>query len=343
MYTTVKENTNHQSIQIRPAAMQDLHGVVDLLNTCLLEQVGEAHLEAGLIRAEWESPGRDLAENSRVAVTPNGRVVGYIEIWDQDPHVRVHVYGRVHPDHRGQGIGSTLVRWAETRARQAIPKAPPGARVIMGQETPSDDTKTQALFEGDDYRAMRASYQMKIEMDSPPPSPVLPPGISIRPYLVGQEEEAVLITDRESFRDHWGYVVRPLEQDRERFLHWMAKDPRFDPTLWFVAVEGDQIVGLSLCNLKTAGVPEVGWVDSLGVLRPWRRQGIGLALLLHSFGEFYHRGTYRVELGVDAESLTGATRLYEKAGMRVKNSFVYYEKELRPGFDPSTQSVTDLD
>lgn len=331
----------NQTISMRPAAMQDLHGVVDLLNTCQLEQVGEAHLEEGLIRAEWESPGRDLAKDTRVALSSDGSVVGYIEIWDQEPHVRLHVYGRVHPDYRGQNIGSALAGWAETRARQAIPKSPPGARVSMGQEAHSADTATRALLEGEDYREMRASYQMKIEMDTPPPSLLLPPGIGIRPYVTGQEDEAVLLTERDSFRDHWGYVERPLEKDRERFLHWIAADPRYDPSLWFVAVERDQIIGVSLCQLKTAKIPDIGSVDSLAVLRPWRRRGIGLALLLHSFGEFYRRGTNRVELGVDAQNLTGATRLYEKAGMQVKNNFVYYEKELRPGLDLSTQSSID--
>jgi mycothiol synthase len=44
---------------------------------------------------------------------------------------------------------------------------------------------------------------------------------------------------------------------------------------------------------------------------------------------------------VDASSLTGATRLYEKAGMRVLRQFDNYEKELRPGRDVSTQAVEE--
>ncbi len=48
-------------------------------------------------------------------------------------------------------------------------------------------------------------------------------------------------------------------------------------------------------------------------------------------------------LGVDAQSLTGATRLYEKAGMRSDPSrqLVLYEKELRPGLEIRTQSLDD--
>ncbi len=338
----MNEKSINPEIQIRPATMQDLLSVVNLLNTCLLDQTGEAPVEEGYIRSEWETPGRDLADNTRVAVNADGQLVGYIETWDFEPHVRVYTYGSVHPDYRGQNIGTALALWAESRARQAIAKAPSGSLVAMGQSVFSKSKAAQVLLEGLDYRVTRHSYQMEIEMDSPPATFALPVGISIRPYRAGTEEEIVQTTVRKAFRDHWGYVERPFEEDRERWMHWIANDPRYDPSLWFVAVEGEQIIGISLCQLKTAGVPEIGLIDTLAVLRPWRRKGIGLALLLHSLDAFYQRGTYRVELGVDAQNLTGATRLYEKAGMRVKSRQIYYEKELRPGFDLSTQSIIIL-
>ena len=77
----------------------------------------------------------------------------------------------------------------------------------------------------------------------------------------------------------------------------------------------------------------IGWIRTLGVRRAWRKRGLGEALLLHSFGEFYKRGTKTIGLGVDAENPTGATRLYQKAGMHVASEYVTYEKELRSGRD----------
>jgi ribosomal protein S18 acetylase RimI-like enzyme len=79
----------------------------------------------------------------------------------------------------------------------------------------------------------------------------------------------------------------------------------------------------------------------LGVRRPWRKNGLGLALLYHSFSEFYRRGTPIISLGVDAASHTGATRLYQRAGMHVAAEYVSYEKELRPGREISVQSLED--
>jgi ribosomal protein S18 acetylase RimI-like enzyme len=106
-------------------------------------------------------------------------------------------------------------------------------------------------------------------------------------------------------------------------------------------MDNGNAAGVLLAELRTAGDPELGYVDVLGVRRPWRQRGIGLALLQHSFREFYRRGTHKVCLGVDTESLTGATRLYEKAGMRVARRYVDYQKELRPGVDLSTQSIEE--
>ena len=106
-----------------------------------------------------------------------------------------------------------------------------------------------------------------------------------------------------------------------------------------MALDGDQYAGISMCWRKTTEDLKMGWVGTLGVGRSWRRSGLGLALLLHSFNEFYARGQERVGLGVDASSLTGATRLYEKAGMRATRQWDRYEKVLRPGVDLRTQTV----
>ena len=86
---------------------------------------------------------------------------------------------------------------------------------------------------------------------------------------------------------------------------------------------------------------EMGWVGTLGVRRPWRKRGLGLALLRHSFNEFYRRDKRKVGLGVDAQNLTGALRLYESAGMHIDLAHDFYEKELRPGREISVQSLAD--
>jgi ribosomal protein S18 acetylase RimI-like enzyme len=123
-----------------------------------------------------------------------------------------------------------------------------------------------------------------------------------------------------------------------RIQHQIENDEDFDPSLWILAMDGKHVAGISLCSPKLGTDRKTGMVDTLGIRRPWRRKGLGLALLHYCFGEFQNRGYKRVVLGVDTQNLSGATRLYKKAGMEVAREFVVYEKELRAGKELGKQA-----
>ena len=125
---------------------------------------------------------------------------------------------------------------------------------------------------------------------------------------------------QEAFSDLTGRVYQPFEE----WEQWALKRSDFDPTLLYLVMAGGEVVGTALCY----DYPNEGWVRQVAVLRPWRGQGIGLQLLRHIFSEFYRRGKRRVGLSVDSHNLTGATRLYERAGMHVALQFDTYEKKL---------------
>ncbi|MGH2589858.1 MAG: GNAT family N-acetyltransferase, partial [Actinomycetota bacterium] len=97
---------------------------------------------------------------------------------------------------------------------------------------------------------------------------------------------------------------------------------RLDPLLVALAIEAEQIVGACLGRV----VEGTGWIDIVAVRQPWRGRGIGRALLTRSFAAFADRGLVRVLLNVDSDNSTGATRLYESVGMRVRRSFHVFEK-----------------
>lgn len=325
----------------RPATMDDLGAVLALFNACSMEQVGKALVEETEMQTEWESSHFGLETDTQAVLAPDDKLVGYVAVWDRAPHLWIYAQGRVHPGYTGRSIGTYLSHWAEERARQAIHRATQGARVVLQQSTLSTHTAAQALLRQQGYQLVRHFFSMAIEMDGPLPKPAVPEGITIRPFVRDQEARALVLAVRETFKDHWGHVERPFEKDYKEWIHWMDNDPSFDQSLWFVAVDGEEIAGFSLCYSIVAEDPDMGEVATLGVRRPWRRQGLALALLHHSFGELYQRGKPKATLGVDAQSLTGAIRLYEKAGMHVQRRYDRYEKELRPGKDLSTQSVED--
>ena len=146
----------------------------------------------------------------------------------------------------------------------------------------------------------------------------------VRTFVPSRDERATHEAHEDAFRDHWG---RP-RGTFERFLK-LTRQSDFDPSLWFLAENHDEVVGVTLA--KT--VASRGWVDVVGVRRPWRGCGLASAMLQHVFAAFFERGVRNVGLNVDAESLTGAPRVYHRAGMRVTQSYVIHEKELRAGVD----------
>ena len=105
----------------------------------------------------------------------------------------------------------------------------------------------------------------------------------------------------------------------------MAAGGSDDMSLFFVAERDGEVVGEISCHAERFGV---GFVTTLGVLPEARGLGIGRALLLRAFAAFWERGQPRVGLAVDADNETGATRLYEAAGMRLAFGAITFEKPL---------------
>jgi GNAT superfamily N-acetyltransferase len=200
-----------------------------------------------------------------------------------------------------------------------------------------DHASTQLLVEHG-FSPIRRFLRMMIEMKDAPDVPAWPAGIIVRTFVRSDLEETTRAV-RDSFSDHWGHVDTPFEQDLEEWKHWIDTDDDFDPTFWYLAESGGSLAGVALCTPKRYEDPTLGWIHTLGVRRPWRRRGIALALLQRALCDLYRRGKVKVGLGVDAESLTGAIRLYERAGMRCERCSLAYEKELRAGVDLTRKAL----
>jgi mycothiol synthase len=349
-------STLPEGFTTRGAVLEDVETALKLFNRWSQSVIHEDEItDAVAIRTEWASPGFNPAEDILLVfaplvtsekfketsgVAPDGEMVGYIEVWTTSkPPVHPWLWARVDPRYEGQGIGTYLLHWGEARAREAMDRVPEELRVAPQVGTYQEAGLAKKLFADMGYQHVRSFYTMRINMDTPPAAPDWSAGITLRTYNPETDLETVYRAVDESFSDHYGHVETPFEEGLERFKHFMTGYEGFDPTLWFLAMDGDRIAGVCLCREKSYDNPDVGYINILGVLRPWRKRGIGLALLRHSFCELYRRGKRAAGLGVDAQSLTGALRLYENAGMHVHQAFDRYEKEFRPGKEISVQSL----
>jgi len=244
-----------------------------------------------------------------------GSLAGYADVTVIAPG-RYRGDGYVDPAERGRGIGAMLLGLTEARTLELAAGRPAN----LYNSVPASNEAAGRLLEASGYTLARRSFRMATTLDDSPPAAVLPEGIVACTLDPDRDGRAVHVASEEIFADHWDPVFVPYEQFRK--THFEGES--FDPQLWILAMAGDEIAGIAACRIRYGR----GFVDELGVRRPWRGLGLGLALLQLAFEAFWRRGQRTVALSVDTDNLTGATRLYERAGMEVEFEVGIYRKEL---------------
>jgi mycothiol synthase len=247
-----------------------------------------------------------------------GRAVAWqYTYWRQDSEKYLYeLRGFVSPGWRRRGIGRALLRLGEQRLRQVAAQHPSGAGRALRTFSMANRLGKVALFESEGYRVIRHFYTMlRRDLDHLPAAP-LPGGVELRPAL---PEHFRLIWDskEEAFLDHW----QPTVLTEEDYQRWQRSED-FDPSLWQIAWDtaSNQVAGVSLNSVPSAEnrayQRQRGVVEELAVRRPWRQRGLGRALLVNSLRALRERGADGVALGVDAENLSGALRLYQAVGFQ---------------------------
>jgi mycothiol synthase len=296
-------------VAFRPLAASEFAAVAALLAADEAHGTGRPSRLAAADLRSWLA-GVDLAVDTWV-FAEDGRPLAFG--WHETHPQLAFAAGVVHPEARGRGLGTALVETAERRAAEAGSK-----RLHYG--VLAADAGAPALLTAHGFREVRRFYELAIELDGPPPPPSLADGLVLDIFT---EADARPFFDavNEAFQDHWEHHSRPFDE-------WWAlqrSSPDFDPTLWFVVRDGNELAAVVRNEPNRNGG---GYVAVIGVRRAWRGRGLGRALLLRSFGEFHHRGVNRITLGVDAENPTGATQLYESVGMTPELEQVVFEKAL---------------
>jgi len=262
---------------------------------------------------ELQSDWRDVDLGNDVwMVLDEEKVVGYLalgkrnEDWEFD--------GYVHPDHFGEGIGGLLVELGEGEARKR------GSRVTRTGVLGSDEA-AHRLLEGRGFREVRRYYRMKIHLTERPEPPAWPERLLESPVDFEAQHEEIHAAIDEAFAEHWNFA--PMEH--EKWVVEQRERDRIDPRWWVVVRERDEVAGVLSLDRERFGT---GWVGIVAVRKPWRRRGLGEAMLVESFQRLWDAGQREVGLGVDAQNVTGATRLYERVGMEVDSSATFFEKTL---------------
>ena len=290
------------TLEFRAATDQDAELVADLCNAYERAVAAEPEIvSAEDIRTFWRR------ESEEWLVFDGDTLVGSAYL--QRRAGRYDGDGYVHPDAFGRGVGAAVVDRIETRAREL---GSPETRIGILHA----DERAACLLRRRGFEPIRSFFRMVIDLDREPESPAWPAGFEPAAVEPGEERELYQVLE-DAFVDHWGHTPSTYEE-------WLSTH-EIEYGLSFLVRSGDEVAAGAFCKRELFGM---GWVDVLGTRREYRRKGLGDALLRYAFGELFRRGARQIGLGVDSENPTGATKLYEGAGMRVASQSDVYAKTL---------------
>jgi mycothiol synthase len=309
---------------MRPPRLEDGPAVVEMLNEEARALIGVGFTGLDWVTAPWSAPGVELERDFAVVYDDRGGLAGYFFLDHEPPQAQVFSIGGVALAHHGRGLGSAIVSEIQRRALEQVPAGGPAVTWRMGAL--ADEPRVAALLTAHGFIETRRFWSMRIAFDGPPQPPAAISGIALRTLADG-EEAAVHDCMVDAFRDHWGEAIDPLDRWLHHHVHAAE---RFRPQLWQVALDGDRIVGALVASPVADEEPEMGYIDLVGVRRDSRGRGIGEALLRRGLCSLHQDGRAGALLIVDSESVTGATRLYQRVGMTARPRFANWDRPLRP-------------
>ncbi len=287
----------------------------------------EEEIARNYAHIQRSDPDKDM-----LFVEIDGTAVGYGRcMWDAETEgdYLYSFFLHMKPEGRNRGIGLPVMEYFLDRMKLMAAEHPAEAPKYFQSWTNEDKTWYNNLLKKLGLKPVRFGYGMKRVCSEPIDFQPLPVGIEVRP-VNETHMRAIFDADTEAFRDHWGFV-EPTEKDYQRFL----ENPINDPSLWKVAWDGDQVVGMVRNYIdedenKNANRKR-GYTENISVRRPWRRQGIARSLLIQSIHMFQEMGMEETYLGVDTQNPNGALNLYQSVGYQKDRTWITYRKPVASG------------
>lgn len=249
--------------------------------------------------------------------TVDGDPVGYAHLDSTDAVEGASAEVVVHPDHRGHGVGAALVR------------ALPDGRLRLWAH--GQHPAAAALAASLGFEQSRALWQMRRSLYAPLPTPQWPDGVSLRTFVVGQDEDEWVAVNARAFEnlpDQGSWTCEDL-MSRE-------KEPWFDPNGFFIAERDGRMVGFHWTKVHGAhddasghGHEPIGEVYVVGVDPSAQGLGLGPALTLTGLRHLRALGLPSVMLYVD-EVNTNAIGVYERLGFSRWDTDVSYRRAVTP-------------
>jgi mycothiol synthase len=313
---------------LRPITRDDIDAIVELAEVVAAVDDPDGVVSRDHVAAQFEIPGIDITQAIWVLPGDDGKLIASVAALalPTDDEETVHISCDVVPSHRGVGLEERLLRFAEERAQAARRLHDLPGSLHAGIR--AANAERAALLEAMGYEPVRWFQELERPLDGDIAGAPMPDGLVATTADGDSDLDDAFRALGESFKDHWHQSRFTVEQYRH-FYSMMAQAP----IRLLLARDADgEPAGVCIARVsdeKNAqrGTRE-GEVVVLGVCRPYRRRGLARALLLSILAWLREVGMEMATIGVDADSPTGANRLYESVGFSERRTAVVYRKPM---------------
>jgi mycothiol synthase len=306
---------------------QDLPTIVELLNRCAQASPFGEGTTADELRMEFSLPRFDPLRHLRLWEDASGALIGFGQLWihDEAAEPDSFLWYRVRPDLRDGALDELIIAWGAEQTRTMVRER--GVQLRLRTTTITTELERIAVLEHNGFGIDRYFLHMACPLEALIAEPQLPAGFTLATGPHDPEMWAQLFN--ESFIDHWNHLPLSGAEVAQR-----KSTPMHRPELDLVAYAPDGTPAafclgvLDSAENVRSGRNE-GTIALLGTRRDFRKRGLGRALALSGMQALRAVGADVAVLGVDADSPTGATRLYESIGFRTALTRVLYGKMTR--------------
>jgi ribosomal protein S18 acetylase RimI-like enzyme len=299
-------------LTIRRPIKTDAAAVLALQNRCDIAQTGEADSNMEDLLHDWEEI--DLTRDAWVALLPNGELVGYTSVLHVGDDIRYIV--DTDPAWEGNELDEHLLSISEARGAEQVLARKDNKKISAHVYLVATNRRGIENVERAGFQPMKYIFQMRKDVTADLPDPVWPEGVVVRTADLEQDAAAIHQLVQTAF-----HLPGRESQPYADWYSFMVRSDIFQPDFWFLAMMGEEMIGVSLCFPYS----DIGWVRQLAVLPEWQGRGLGAALLRHSFQALKQRGYTQVGLTVESER-PDSYAFYQRVGMRVAYQLTEYVK-----------------
>jgi mycothiol synthase len=287
-----------------PAGTGDAPAVLGALALRDEVDTGDAHFSRAEVTDRWLAASFDPERDSVVAWR-DGRLAGYAAAFGEGG------FAFVTPGYECQGIGTSLLAFAERRAREL-------GQPVYRQRTAAGNALASSFMRRAGYRQARTVWHMVHPLAALPAVSQVPDGIELRAVDPVADAEALHAADARAFAASADYTPESLADFTVEHLAIASLDPEATR----IAGRGGAIAGFLIADIRPG---DVGHIDLLAVAPGERRRGLGAALLLRALHAFAAARRSAGTLEVASDNPV-ALRLYESVGMTRRLGAAIWEK-----------------